>query len=70
MLKVYLLIIAAILSGCVAYPEYYPAYPVAPNPGQAQTLANQECSKSGKVAVQVEPTNCDSQNCSTKWVCK
>ena len=52
-------------------PAYYPA-PVAPNQGQgqAQAAANEQCAKSGKVAVMVEPTSCDGQNCTTRWVCR
>ena len=69
-LKIHLLIACAFLSGCVAYPAYYPAPPVAPNQGQAQAAANEQCAKSGKVAVMVEPTSCDAQNCTTRWVCR
>jgi len=68
-MKTSLLIILALLSGCVAYPAYYPA-PAAPNLGQAQAAANEQCAKSGKVAVMVEPTSCDGQNCTTRWVCR
>ncbi|MGA8393774.1 MAG: hypothetical protein WB775_16725 [Burkholderiaceae bacterium] len=71
-MKTSLLLISALLSGCVAYyPAYYPA-PVAPNQGQgqAQAAANEQCAKSGKVAVMVEPTSCDGQNCTTRWVCR
>jgi len=68
-MKTSLLLILALLSGCVAYPAYYPA-PVAPNQGQAQAAANEQCAKSGKVAVMVEPTSCDGQNCTTRWVCR
>lgn len=78
MLKISLLVTAALLSGCVAYPGYYPAYPAAPaypaqQPGQgaAQAAANQQCAQAGKgVAVQMEPTTCNSQNCTTKWICQ
>jgi hypothetical protein len=38
--------------------------------GQAQAAANQECAQSVKVAAMVEPTNCDGQNCTTKFVCR
>lgn len=69
-MKTYLLIISVILSGCVAYPAYYPPYATAPNPAQAQAAANEECAKTGKVAVKTEPTNCDGQNCTTKFICK
>jgi len=69
MMKTSLLLITALLSGCVAYPAYYPA-PAAPNQGQAQAAANEQCAKSGKVAVMVEPTSCDGQNCTTRWVCR
>jgi hypothetical protein len=69
-LKTYLLIISTLLSGCVAYPAYYPPQTVAPNPSQAQAVANEECAKTGKVAVKVEPTHCDGQNCTSKFICK
>lgn len=81
MLKIFLLVAATLLSGCVAYPGYYsayPAYPAAPaypvqQPGQgaAQAAANQQCAQAGKgVAVQMEQTTCNSQNCTTKWICQ
>jgi hypothetical protein len=69
-MKTYLLIAAVILSGCVAYPAYYPVPAGAPPQGQAQAAANEQCAKSGKVAVMSEPTSCDAQNCTTKWVCR
>jgi hypothetical protein len=69
-LRIHMLIGVALLSGCVAYPAYYPAAPAVSSPAQAQAAANQECAKSGKVAVMVEQTNCDGQNCTTKFVCK
>ena len=69
-MKVHLLMGAAVLSGCVAYPAYYPATPAASSQAQAQAAANQECAQSGKVAVMVEQTNCDGQNCTTKFVCR
>jgi len=70
MLKIHLLIVSGILSGCVAYPAYYPTYPVGSNQDRAQALANEECAKSGKVAVQVEQTNCSGENCTRKFVCQ
>ncbi|MBK7079726.1 MAG: hypothetical protein IPO82_10380 [Betaproteobacteria bacterium] len=69
-MKIHLLIVAALLSGCVAYPAYYPAAPAPSSQAQAQAAANQECAQSGKVAVMVEPTSCDGQNCTTRWVCR
>lgn len=65
-MKNYLPILCALLCGCAAYPAYYPA----PNPNAAQDAANAECAKSGKVAVMVQPTSCDAQNCTTRWVCR
>ena len=69
-MKTSLLIACALLSGCVAYPAYYPAPQIANPQGQAQAAANEQCAKSGKVAVMVEPTSCDGQNCTTRWVCR
>jgi hypothetical protein len=69
-MKNYLPILCVLLCGCVAYPAYYPAVPATPNPNAAQDAANAECARSGKVAVRVEPTTCDSQNCTTRWVCR
>ncbi len=66
-MKTSLLILCAVLSGCVAYPAYYPT---AANPNAAQDTANAECAKSGRVAVMAAPTTCDSQNCTTRWVCR
>jgi hypothetical protein len=70
MMRIYLLAISAIISGCVAYPAYYPEAPAVSSQDRAQAAANQECAQSGKVAVLVEPTSCDGQNCMTKWVCR
>jgi hypothetical protein len=72
MWKISLLFLSAILSGCVAYPAYYPAPTptVAHDPSQAQAIANEQCAKSGKVAVKVKPTNCTSQNCTTAFECQ
>ena len=42
-----LLIACLFLSGCVAYPAYYPAPAVAPSQGQAQAAANEQCAKIG-----------------------
>lgn len=69
-MKIPLLIICALLSGCVAYPAYYPAAPAVPQQDQAQAAANAQCAQSGKVAVMAEPTRCDGQNCTTRWVCR
>ena len=66
-LKIFLIIISVILSGCVAYP--YPAYP-GPDPYQAQALASEQCAKSGKVAVKIKPTNCNDTNCITAFECQ
>ena len=72
MSKIYLLAIPLILSGCVAYPAYYPAPAPTPthDPVQAQATANDQCAKSGKVAVQIKSTNCTSQNCTTAYECR
>jgi len=80
--KTFLLIVAVLLSGCVAYPAYYPvanpatypaAYPaqtVAPGGSQAQAAADAQCARTGQVAVKAEPTSCDGQNCTTRFICK
>lgn len=67
-----LLILCVILGGCVAYPDpaYYPARPLGPDPAQAQAAANERCARSGKVAVKVKPTNCNSSNCTTTFECQ
>lgn len=72
MLKISLLIISLILSGCVAYPDpvYYPAHPVGPDPYQAQAAAHAQCARSGKVAVKVKPTDCNSNNCTATFECQ
>ena len=70
MLKIYLIVISVILSGCVAYPAYYPAQPVVSDPNQAQAVANEQCAKSGKVAVKVRPANCNTNNCTTAFECR
>ncbi len=67
-MKIFLIIISVILSGCVAYP--YPAYPAGPDPYQAQALASEQCAKSGKVAVKIKPTNCNDTNCITAFECQ
>ena len=81
-MKTCLLIVAALLSGCVAYPAYYPAaypatypaaYPaqtVAPGGSQAQAAADAQCARTGQVAVKAEPTSCDGQNCTSRFICK
>lgn len=71
-MKICLLVLIAILSGCVAYPEpmYYPVAPAGPDPQQAQAAANAQCAKSGKVAVKVKPTNCTGSNCTTTFECQ
>ena len=69
-MKIHLLLLPVILSGCVAYPAYYPAYPAAPaDPNHAQNVANEQCAKSGKKAVKVAPTNCNGANCTTAFEC-
>jgi starvation-inducible outer membrane lipoprotein len=70
--KIFLLSLFALLSGCVAYPAYYPAPAPTPthDPVRAQAIANEQCAKSGKVAVKVKPTNCTSQNCTTAYECQ
>ena len=67
-MKIVLFVKPFIISGCVAYP--YPAYPTGPDPYQAQALANEQCAKSGKVAVKIKPTNCDGANCKTTFECQ
>lgn len=69
-MKTYLIVISVILSGCVAYPAYYPTQPVVSDPGQAQRTANEQCAKSGKVAVKVKPTDCNANNCTTAFECR
>jgi hypothetical protein len=68
--KIYLLIVSVILSGCVAYPAYYPTSPVVSDPNHAQAVANEQCSKSGKVAVKIQSANCNNQNCTTAFECR
>ncbi len=67
MIKKCLLLVSALLSGCVAY---YPATPAGPDPSQAQAAANAQCAKSGKVAVMVKPASCNSSNCTTTFECR
>ena len=69
-MKIFLLTISVILSGCVAYPAYYPTQPVVSDQNQAQTVANEQCAKSGKVAVKIKPTNCNGNNCTTAFECR
>lgn len=69
-MKIYLVIFASILSGCVAYPAYYPATPVTSDPNHAQAVANEQCAKSGKIAVKVAPANCTAANCTTAFECR
>jgi len=51
MMKPFFLFASVILSGCVAYPAYYPAAPAVSDPNRAQAVANEQCARSGKVAV-------------------
>ena len=66
--KIFLLSLFAMLSGCVAYPASAPT--PTHDPVRAQAVANEQCAKSGKVAVKVKPTNCTSQNCTTAYECQ
>ena len=68
-MKTVLSIVSVILSGCVVYPEPAP-YPAGPDQNQAQAAANAQCAKSGKVAIEVKPTNCNSANCTTTFECQ
>ncbi|MBP6709046.1 MAG: hypothetical protein KA223_07790 [Candidatus Accumulibacter sp.] len=67
-MKKLLIVVPVILSGCVVYPD--PAYSGGPDPYRAQTLANEQCAKSGRVAVMVSPKNCDATNCTTTFECR
>nr|MBL8411762.1 hypothetical protein [Dechloromonas sp.] len=59
--------VALSLSACVAY---YPAPTPTHDPNRAQALANEQCAKSGKVAVKVQPTDCNATNCTTAYECR
>lgn len=64
------ILVAIMLSGCVAYPAYYPAPAGQADPYRAQRIANEQCAKSGKTAVQINEQNCNAANCTTAFECR